>query len=163
MKHLFIALALALSAGSAQAATTWNYNVERASMISGGKVKISTLAKGRGFRKIKFKYKLDTAVGEKAEWFPYNLPEAMFDPAFLAKLAVGEKAELGSIPHAYAGGSAAFSIVRQSQDAYLVSTADGQFRFYARSKGGAWKRIEFTVKSSITVRLNGNLLEVTNE
>jgi len=163
MKHLILALAALFLTSTAEAATVWAYRIEPASMISGGKLKIIDLGNGAGYKKLRFKYKLETAAGYKENGLPYNLPGKVFDPKFLASLVPGEAVDLGNVPHGWENKTERFQIVRESQAAYMISSSAGNFRIYPRNKGGAWKRIEFTIRSGVTLRLNGNLEEVVRE
>jgi hypothetical protein len=149
MKIFFTLLAVLITSSfSAQAATVWNYRIEPNGPVKGGKVKIHLLGGGN----IKFKYKLDTSVGYKEDWIPYKLPSQLFDPTFYASLDIGERVQIGK-----------YIVVRESDAAYLATSDEGKFRIFPRDKGGAWRRIEFTVKSGVTIRLFGNLLNVTQE
>lgn len=163
MKHLLLALLAIFLTSNAEAATAWVYRIEPASMISGGKLKVYENGRGNGYKKMRFKYKLDTAIGFKEDWLPYNLPAKMFDSDFLATLVPGQAVDLGKVPHGWENRSESFKIVRESRGAYLVSSSDGQFRIFPRNNGGAWKRIEFTIRGRVTLRLNGNLEEVVRE
>jgi hypothetical protein len=149
MKTLFAILAtLIVSTLSAQAATVWNYRMEPNGPVKGGKVKIHLLGGGN----IKFKYKLDTSVGYKEDWIPYQLPGQLFDPSFYASLDIGERVQIGK-----------YVVLRESDAAYLATSDEGEFRIFPRAKGGAWRRIEFTVKSGATIGLYGNLINITQE
>jgi hypothetical protein len=163
MKHLLLALIALFLTSTAEAATAWVYRIERASFISGGKLKIYDQGNGAGYKKLRLKYKLDTAAGFKESWLPYNLPGKVFDPKFLASLVPGEIVDLGNVPHGWESKDERFQIVRETQSAFLISSSEGQFRIYPRNKGGAWKRIEFTIRGGVTLRLNGNLEEVVKE
>jgi hypothetical protein len=145
---LFFALFLPFTTYTAEAATVWNYKIESNGPVQGGKVKIILLGGGN----IRFKYKLETSVGYKEDWIPYKLPAQLFDPGFYASLSIGEQVQLGD-----------YVVTRETQSAFLATSSEGKFRIYPRSSGGAWRRIEFTVRAGVTVRLNGNLMAVTNE
>ncbi len=133
---------------SSEAATVWNYRIESNGPVKGGKVKIILLGSG----KIRFKYKLETSVGYKEDWIPYQLPQQLFDARFYSSLDLGDKVQLGK-----------YTVTRETEAAYLAVSDEGKFRIYPKANGGAWRRIEFTVKAGVTVRLFGNLMAVTNE
>ncbi len=145
---LLFAILFPLTTLTAEAATVWNYKIESSGPVKGGKVKIILLGGGN----IRFKYKLDTSVGYKEDWIPYRLPAQLFDAKFYGSLNIGEQVQIGE-----------YTVTRETQSAFLASSSEGKFRIYPRASGGAWRRIEFTIRSGVTIRLNGNLMEVTNE
>lgn len=163
MKNLLLALVAVFFASNAQAQQVWNYRMEPASMIKGGKLKIYDAGNGKGFKKLALKYKLQTSFGYKESTVSYNFPSKVLDPDFLASLKPGQTVDLGVVPHGWKKRVEKFTITRESQSAYLVSSGDGQFRIFPRNNGGAWKRVEFTVRGTVTVRLNGNLESVDDE
>lgn len=163
MKNILLALVALFFASNAQAQQVWNYRMEPASMIKGGKLKIYDGGNGKGYKKLHLKYKLQTSFGYQESTVAYNFPSKVLDPDFLATIKPGQTVDLGSVPHGWKGRPERFSIKRESQSAYLVLSGDGQFRIYPRNNGGAWKRVEFTVRGRVTVRLNGNLMSVDNE
>lgn len=163
MKHLLLALVAVFFASNAQAQQVWNYRMEPASLVRGGKLKIYDAGNGKGYKKLHLKYKLETTFGYQESTVAYNFPSQVLDPKFLASIQPGQTVDLGSVPHGWKGGSEQFSITRESQSAFVVTSGDGQFRIFPRSNGGAWKRVEFTVRGRVTIRLNGNLMAVDNE
>jgi len=163
MKTLLFALVAVFFAANAQAQQVWNYRMEPASMIKGGKLKIYDDGNGKGFKKLALKYKLQTSFGYKESTIAYNFPSKVLDPDFLASLKPGQTVDLGAVPHGWKKRAERFAITRESQSAYMVSSSDGQFRIFPRNNGGAWKRVEFTVRGTVTIRLKGNLESVDNE
>ena len=84
MLRILAFLALTFLTTSAQAALVSHYLIEPAPMISGGRLKISEIGRGNGYRQLKFKYKLQTSVGYREDWLPINFPEQIFNSGFLS-------------------------------------------------------------------------------
>jgi len=160
MKHLkstLLVIAALFTFSAVSEAAVSRYKIEKAPMISGGLLKISEAKRGNGFRQLKFKYKLETAAGFKEDWLPYNFPEQVFSANFLNAMAVGQSVALGSLPHGWERKNVTFSIKRESRDAYMINSSDGNFRIYPQS-GSSWRRVEIFIKG---LRLFGNRFAIT--
>ncbi|MCO5143020.1 MAG: hypothetical protein M9962_08025 [Oligoflexia bacterium] len=162
-KLAIISLLLTFLASNAFAATVWNYRLQPSGAIKGGKLKISKVKTSSSYVQLKLKYKLETSIGYKEDWLPYNFPGEMLDKDYLSRLPLNEAKSLGRLPHAFENRTVNFQITRKSSDAFLVKSDDGQFLIYTKSSGGAWRRIEFVIRSSVTITLKGNLENVVNE
>jgi hypothetical protein len=163
MKLLFLAI-LSLFSNGAQAGEVWNYRLESQGVVKGGKLKLSELERSPEYRTWKFRYKLETSVGRKEGWIPYNLPEPCFDKNVLAALEIGQERNLGQFPHAWEAGRVLnYSLKRLAENQFLVANEEAKIVFFLAASG-LWQRLESQFRlSSATLRLHGNLLEITEE
>lgn len=145
-----LALSFAVFSNSAHAITAWAYRVESSGPIHGGKLKIYQMAKTETTRQVRFRYKLETAIGFKDDWVPYTLPAKAFDAGFLAALPEGQAADLGK-----------FEITKLGERSFSLRAPEGRIDFTTPSATSTpWSRVELHV-SSIVIR--ANLVEVVNE
>ncbi len=173
MKTLLVFLALFYSF-SAEAKIVWNYRLEPTDKILGGKVKISEIETKQGYRQIKFKYKMQTVVGYKESWLPYNFPQKIFDREYLLSLPLKIETHVGSYPHGWEAWSESFRIIRETPvggvESFRLRTKNNknketnEFRIFVNPAEDAWSRIEFTVMmGGYQVQIFGDLEDVVDE
>lgn len=153
-----------LTLSPAHATEVWSYRLEPKGHVSGGKLKLSELERAENYRKIKFRYKLETSVGHREGWLPYNVPDECYDGAWLSKLTVGKDVALGQYPHGWEEGRVLnYSIRRIAGNQFQLTNEDAKIIF-RRDSTGVWARVEAQLSvSGVTLQLNGNLSEITEE
>lgn len=150
MKSLFLVLASLFISSSAFAVPVWNYRVDAGGPIKGGKLKIFQMSRSETVRQVRFKYKLQTVIGYKEDWIPYNLPAEAFSPNSLSTLDIGQSVALLD-----------FTLARTGNKSFSMKGPDGRIDFITPTNfGGAWTKLVLKVKGVV---INGTLMEVTDE
>jgi hypothetical protein len=145
---LLAAISLLSFAETASAATTWIYRVQPSGVIRGGKLKLAFMGGSKGARNIRFKWKIDSIVGERKDWIPLRLPAEVFDRSALAGIAPGTSARIGSV-----------EVICERPGTYRTQISGIPFRFTLGS-GSVWRSIELTVQGR-TIR--GSFSTVADE
>lgn len=146
---ILLAAASMLSfSGAASAATTWIYQVKPSGAIRGGKLKLAFMGGAAASRNVRFKWKINSIIGEKKDWIPIRLPAQVFDRNALAEIAPGTSERIGSV-----------EIFCERPGTYRTTISGIPFRFTTGS-GNVWSSIELKV-SGQTIR--GSFSTVANE
>jgi hypothetical protein len=145
---LLVAVSMLSYSGMASAATTWIYQVKPSGAIRGGKLKLAFMGGAAASRNVRFKWKIDTIIGEKKDWIPIRLPAEVFDRGALAEIAPGTSARIGNV-----------EIACERPGTYRTTISGIPFRFTAGS-GNVWSSIELKIRGQ-TIR--GSFAQVANE
>lgn len=145
---LLVAASLLSITDTASAATTWIYQVKPSGAIRGGKLKLAFMGGTTASRNVRFKWKIDSIIGEKKDWIPIRLPSEVFDRDALADIAPGTSARIGSV-----------DIFCERAGTYRTTISGIPFRFTTGS-GNVWSSIELKVRGQ-TIR--GSFAQVANE